>query len=64
VAVRPVRNHSDDTQVLIKAAGQGDADAQLTLDVYAYRIRREIAAAATTLDRIDAVVFIGEICER
>ncbi|KUL41215.1 acetate/propionate family kinase [Actinoplanes awajinensis] len=31
------------------------------LDVFTHRVRREIAAAATSLDRLDAVVFTGEI---
>jgi acetate kinase len=29
--------------------------------VYTHRVRREIAAAATSLDRLDAIVFTGEI---
>jgi acetate kinase len=35
--------------------------ARLALRVFAHRVRREIAAAATSLDRIDALVFTGEI---
>jgi acetate kinase len=31
------------------------------LDVFTHRVRREIAAAATSLDRLDALVFTGEI---
>ncbi len=54
-------NASDDTRVLVRSADGGNPLAQLALDVYAHRIRREIAAAATSLDRIDAIVFTGEI---
>jgi acetate kinase len=46
---------SGDTRELV-AQGRQDA-----LDVYTFRVRRELAAAATSLDRIDAIVFTGEI---
>ncbi|MDG4825668.1 acetate/propionate family kinase [Asanoa sp. WMMD1127] len=52
---------SGDTRVLVAAARDGDADAALALDVYTHRVRREIAAAATSLGRLDALVFTGEI---
>jgi acetate kinase len=52
---------SGDTRVLVAAAAKGDATAQLAMDVYIHRVRREFAAAATSLDRLDAVVFTGEI---
>ncbi len=52
---------SGDTRELVAAAGAGDRDAMLALDVFIHRVRREIAAAATSLDRLDAVVFTGEI---
>jgi acetate kinase len=46
---------SGDTRELI-AAGR-----TLALEVYTHRVRREIAAAATSLDRLDAIGFTGEI---
>jgi acetate kinase len=46
---------SGDTRELV-AAGKDAA-----LAVYTFRVRREMAAAATSLDRLDAVVFTGEI---
>jgi acetate kinase len=46
---------SGDTRELV-AAG-----ASLPLDVFTFRVRREMAAAATSLDRLDAIVFTGEI---
>ncbi|MFY1692613.1 acetate/propionate family kinase [Plantactinospora sp. WMMB782] len=51
---------SDDTRDLVAAAGD-DPAAALALAVYAHRVRRELAAAATSLDRLDALVFTGEI---
>jgi acetate kinase len=52
---------SSDTRELVAAAESGDRDAALALDVYNHRVRREIAAASTNLDRLDALVFTGEI---
>jgi acetate kinase len=43
------------------AAVEGDADAALALAVVAHRGRRELAAAATSLPTLDALVFTGEI---
>ncbi|WP_422769163.1 acetate kinase [Plantactinospora sp. WMMC1484] len=51
---------SDDTRDLV-AAAPDDPTAALALTVYAHRVRRELAAAATSLDRLDALVFTGEI---
>ncbi|MFD1146492.1 acetate/propionate family kinase [Saccharothrix hoggarensis] len=51
---------SGDTRDLVAAAGE-DPEAALALRVFAHRVRRELAAAATSLDRIDALVFTGEI---
>ncbi|MGY5883184.1 acetate/propionate family kinase [Modestobacter lacusdianchii] len=50
-----------DTRDLVAAASDGNADAQLALDVFALRLRQEVAVAAASLDRLDAVVFTGEI---
>jgi len=51
---------SNDTRDLVAAASD-DPTAALALDVFVHGVRREIAAAATSLDRLDAVVFTGEI---
>jgi acetate kinase len=48
-------DRSGDTRELV-AHGEDAA-----LAVYTFRVRREIAAAATSLDRLDAIVFTGEI---
>ncbi|MCP2261841.1 acetate kinase [Streptoalloteichus tenebrarius] len=52
---------SADTRELVPAAASGDSASRLALDVFAHRVRGELAAAATSLDRIDALVFTGEI---
>ncbi|MEQ4725257.1 acetate/propionate family kinase [Nonomuraea sp. B19D2] len=52
---------SGDTRDLVAAAQQGNAAAELALGVFSHRVSREIAAAATALGRIDALVFTGEI---
>jgi acetate kinase len=52
---------SGDTRELVGAAAGGDAAAALAMDVFCLRARQGIAAAAATLDRLDAVVFSGEI---
>ncbi|MEV0612522.1 acetate/propionate family kinase [Nonomuraea sp. NPDC050404] len=52
---------SGDTRDLVAAERDGDAAAGLALAVFAHRVSREIAAAATSLERIDALVFTGEI---
>lgn len=44
-------------------ATAGDADAQLALRVYAYRVRKYIGAYAATLGGIDALIFTGGIGE-
>ncbi|TQM79357.1 acetate kinase [Saccharothrix saharensis] len=51
---------SGDTRDLVAAAAD-DPAAALALRVFAHRVRRELAAAATSLDRLDALVFTGEI---
>ncbi|GAA3093763.1 acetate/propionate family kinase [Streptosporangium carneum] len=49
---------SGDTRELV---GSDDPEAALALEVFTHRVGREIAAAATSLDRVDALVFTGEI---
>ncbi|RVX40351.1 acetate kinase [Nonomuraea polychroma] len=52
---------SGDTRELVAAERDGDEAAALALSVFAHRVSREIAAVATSLTRIDALVFTGEI---
>jgi acetate kinase len=52
-----------DLRHVLAAASAGDHDAELAYDVYLHRLRREIGAAAMSLDRLDAVVFTGGVAE-
>lgn len=54
---------SDDTRDLVRARAAGDRRAALALDVFVHRCRSGIAAMAASLDRLDALVFTGEIGE-
>ncbi|MBO0693682.1 MAG: acetate/propionate family kinase [Acidimicrobiaceae bacterium] len=52
---------SADTRDLVAARAAGDDRAALALEVFNHRVRAAIAAMAASLDRLDAVVFTGEI---
>ncbi|WP_245899628.1 acetate/propionate family kinase [Nonomuraea indica] len=52
---------SGDTRELVAAQADGEAAASLALAVFCHRVAREIAAVATSLRRVDALVLTGEI---
>jgi acetate kinase len=54
---------SGDTRDLVRDSNAGDERATLALDVFTHHCRRGIAAMAASLDRLDALVFTGEIGE-
>ncbi|MEE1751556.1 acetate/propionate family kinase [Streptomyces sp. SP18CS02] len=54
---------SGDTRDLVRAAARGDGAAAFALDVFALNVRRGVARVAASLDRVDALVFTGEIGE-
>jgi acetate kinase len=54
---------SGDVREVLAARAAGDAEAALAIEVYLHRLRREIAAVAASLDRLDAVVFTGGVAE-
>ena len=54
---------SGDMWQVLAARAEGSEDADLALRVYMHRLRREIAAARTSLDRLDAVVLTGGVAE-
>jgi acetate kinase len=54
---------SGDMRDVRLAAGRGDPEARLAIDVHAHRLRREIAAMAAALDGLDTLVFTGGIGE-
>jgi acetate kinase len=49
---------------VLEAAGAGNPRAQLTVDAYVYRVRKEIGGYAAVLGGVDALVFTGGIGER
>jgi acetate kinase len=55
---------SNDMRTLEQAAHEGDADAQLAMDVFSYRAAKAVGGLAVALGRLDAVVFTGGIGER
>jgi acetate kinase len=52
---------SGDTRELVAAERAGDRRSGFALEVFAHRVSREMAAAAMSLGRVDALVFTGEI---
>ena len=52
---------SGDVRTLVDAAGSGNDRARLALDIFVRRAAEEIAAAATSLEHVDALVFTGGI---
>ncbi len=52
-----------DLRQVLAAAARGEQDSEVALEVYRHRLRREIGAAATSLSRLDAVVFTGGVAE-
>lgn len=53
-----------DVRDLEQAAGQGDARADMALEIFAYRVRKYLGAYAAALGGLDAVAFTGGIGER
>lgn len=53
----------NDMRAIHKMADAGDANAQLALAMYAYRIKKYIGAYCAVLGRVDALVFTGGIGE-
>ncbi|MFH1810804.1 MAG: acetate kinase [Pseudomonadota bacterium] len=54
---------SNDMRELLARAGEGDAGAQLAVDVFCYRIKKYIGAYSAVLGHVDAVVFTAGIGE-
>jgi acetate kinase len=58
-----ISGSSGDTRDLVRSRASGDHRAALALAVFTHHARRAIAAMAASLDRVDALVFTGEIGE-
>ncbi|MFZ4523611.1 MAG: acetate/propionate family kinase [Bacteroidales bacterium] len=54
---------SFDMRDVEQAAGNGNARAQLSLDMYAYRVKKYIGAYAAAMSGVDLIVFAGGIGE-
>jgi acetate kinase len=54
---------SADMRVVIEAAADGDANAELALEVYVHRLRAGIAAMSAAMGGLDAVVWTGGVGE-
>jgi acetate kinase len=52
-----------DMKTIVEAAGNGDSDARLALDVYVHRLVSGIAAMAASMGGLDALVFTGGVGE-
>jgi acetate kinase len=52
-----------DMREIVEHAGGGDADARLAIELFVRRAAAGIAAAATALPALDALVFTGGIGE-
>jgi len=54
---------SNDLRDVWQAADGGDEDAAAALEVYAYRVRKAVAAMAAAMGGLDALVFTGGVGE-
>lgn len=54
---------SNDMRTLIEAADSGNDDARLAIEVFCFRLARNIGGLAMSLSRLDALVFTGGIGE-
>ncbi|MCF2858072.1 acetate kinase [Pseudoalteromonas sp. SMS1] len=54
---------SNDCRTIEESAAQGHAQAQLALDIFCFRLAKQIASFAVPLGGIDALVFTGGIGE-
>lgn len=52
-----------DVRDVESAAGRGDRECAVALDVYVHGLARNLAAVAASLDRVDALVFTGGVGE-
>lgn len=54
---------SNDMRTLVDAADQGNADAQLAIEVFCYRLAKSLAAMSAALPQLDGLIFTGGIGE-
>lgn len=61
--LRALSHLGNDMRIIIQNAREGDEDAAMAIDIYAYRIRKYIGAYAAALGRVDILTFAGGIGE-
>ena len=61
--VNGISEVSSDFRVIEEAAGQGNEQAQLALEMYYYRVRKYVGAYMAALGRVDAIVFTAGLGE-
>ncbi len=54
---------SNDMRTLVQAVSEGNARADLAVDVFCYRLAKAILGLGAALDRVDALIFTGGIGE-
>jgi acetate kinase len=54
---------SNDMRTLVQAVGEGNARADLAVDIFCYRLAKAALGLSAALDRVDALVFTGGIGE-
>lgn len=54
---------SSDMREIVEAMNEGDAQAKLAFDMYAYRIRKYIGAYAAAMNGLDAILFTAGVGE-
>jgi acetate kinase len=61
-----LRGYSEESDLreVLRRADEGDADAQLAVEAYVYRIAKYVGAYAVALGGLDAVVFTAGVGER
>ncbi len=55
--------HDNDLRTIVQRASNKDRQAQLALEIFSYRIKKQIGAYIAVLGRVDAIVFTGGIGE-
>lgn len=54
---------TNDVRTILQAYHQGDENAALALEMFCYRLRKQLGAYMSVLDGVDAIVFTGGIGE-
>ena len=61
--LKGLSQHSNDMRTLLQAESEGSQPAKRAIDVFCFRVARQLAALSASLSSLDAVVFTGGIGE-